>query len=94
MVWSEAAQQRALDALDAYPRFYDAVKALEWLLERQPDNQFAERLDDTYWVISSEGFPFASGQGLPEVTLLYYFDDRTVTFWDIRITPPRQSSRG
>ena len=25
--------------------------------------------------------------GLPEILLIYHFDDKSVTFWDIRIEP-------
>ena len=87
IIWDEYAQRPALEAAEKYERLYDVIRMLEWLLERQPDNNFASQLDETFWIIESKDFPL-SGPGIPKVTLPYYFDDETVTFWDIRIEPP------
>jgi hypothetical protein len=89
IVWSEAAQAEGLRAAEAYERFYDVIRSMEWLLERQPDTAFAEQQGDgPYWLLTSDGYPFADGGDLPEVTLIYYFDDTTVTFWGMRVMPP------
>ena len=87
IIWTEHAQIPALEAAEKYERFYEVVRNFEWLLERQPDNNFAERLDEKFWLIKSDGLPL-EGAGIPGTWLIYYFDDTTVTFWSIRIDPP------
>ncbi len=87
IIWDDHAKHPALEAAEKYERLYDVIRMLEWLLERQPDNNFATQLDETFWIIESKDFPLPE-RGLPRVTLLYYFDDEAVTFRDIRIEPP------
>ncbi len=87
IIWEEHAKRPALEAAEIYPRLYDVIRNFEWLLERHPDNDFAEQIDETFWIIKSEAFPL-SGPGVPRATLIYTFDDKTVTFRDIRIEPP------
>lgn len=88
IVWEDAAQRQAVAKIDAYPRLYEVIKNFEWLLERQPDNHFAQRIDAVFWLIKSDSLFIPRRSTVPEVTLIYYFDENTVTFWDIRIEPP------
>lgn len=64
-------------------RLDDVIRALAWILERQPDNDRAVALDvEGAWLIKTEALP---GLESPSVTLIYRFDDRTVHWWMIRI---------
>ena len=84
IVWDDFAKVPLLEAAQHHERLYDVVRMFEWLLERQPDNNFAEPLDDTFWWIKSEDLPL-HGPGVPSIVLIYYFDDDTVTFWGARV---------
>lgn len=85
IVYHDFVQQAILDRIDEYPRLYELMKFFEWLLERQPNNAFAEQLEppiDDFWLIKSDDVPLVQ---VPSVRLIYCFDDETVTFWGIHI---------
>lgn len=90
--WQEAAQRIAEPWADAYPRFYDLVRALEDHLEHEPDSEFAEVVGEEdgreYWMIETDGRLFDLEGDLPSVVLIYYFDDATVTVWNLRVEAP------
>lgn len=67
----------------ACERLDDVLRALTWILERQPDNDRAVDLDmDGAWLIKTESLP---GLEAPAVTLIYRFDEATVWWGMIRI---------
>lgn len=79
---------RALPAVERYERAWDVIKDLEWMLEHHPGNSLSEDLGGGYWLIESDALPVSRLSGVPRVTLIYLFDDATVTFWDIRFEDP------
>ncbi|WP_457653041.1 hypothetical protein [Rhodocaloribacter sp.] len=85
IVWDEYVKRQVLALIDDYPRLYDVMRNFEWLLEKQPANNFAEQIDETFWLIKSDDLYLPHRAGIPQVTLIYRFDDTTVTFFDIRI---------
>lgn len=69
--------------LDDCDRLDDVVRALMWLLERLPDNDRSEHIPGhDAWIIKTEALP---GLESPAVTLIYRFDDASVTWGMIRI---------
>lgn len=71
--------------LEEHDRLYELVRFFEWLLERTPDNDYAQQLpapNDDVWLIRTEDTPLT---GVPTVRLLYTFDEETVTFVGLRI---------
>lgn len=76
----------------ACARLDDVLRALIWILERQPDNDRAVYLDvEDAWLIKSESIP---GLETPAVTLVYRFDARVVHWWGIRIECPGAVAQG
>lgn len=92
--WTETVKVQVLQAAERWERLYEVIKNLEWLLERQPDNAFAEQLDEEFWLIKSESLFFERRAGIPGVLLIYRFDDEVVTFWNVRVTPPGGAGSG
>lgn len=85
--WDEHVKVTVLKEIDKYPRLYEVIKHFEWLLERQPDNNFAKNLGEGYWLIVSESLPLRDTD-IPRVRLVYKFNDQVVYFWGIKIDPP------
>jgi hypothetical protein len=82
--WSEQVKATCLAEVDQHPRLYEAIKALEWLLERNPEAGTALPLPyQDYWFIKTDDL--SSTQNLPSIRLIYRFDDQTVYFWGIHI---------
>lgn len=63
-------------------RLDDVLRALIWILERQPDNDRSVNLGDGAWLIKTPDLP---GLESPAVTLVYRFDESNVWWWGIRI---------
>ncbi|GMQ81560.1 MAG: hypothetical protein BMS9Abin05_0992 [Rhodothermia bacterium] len=87
ILWDEHAEREVLRYVDRYPGLYDAIRSLEWLLEHDPANSQADRIRDKYWLIKSNRASGIGDAGLPEILLIYHFDEKSVTFWDMRIEP-------
>ncbi len=66
-------------------RLNDVIAAIEWLLARTPEVgvPIPETTDPTYYLIGTEAMGIFE---VPAVTVLYHFDDQTVTFYGIRIS--------
>jgi len=80
-------------AAERYGRFYDLIRALEDHLEHDPASEFAAQLGvregrEDYWMIETDGRLFDLEGDLPSVVLIYYFDDETVTVWNLRVVAP------
>jgi hypothetical protein len=77
---------RTCDALaEDHPQVLDILNLFEWILSRKPDNKFAIQLQsphDKMWLISTKEI---GGIFDYEVTLMYFFDAKNVTFYNIRI---------
>lgn len=88
IIYDPFVERHVSQALDRFERLDEVILFLEWLLRKDPANEFARQIDDgPMWIIGTEGYPML--HGAPRVTLQYYFDDTSVTFWNIRIEPPR-----
>ena len=88
IVYSAEVERTVLAALEEYERLDEVMLFFEWLLVREPDNDSAQQLDgdfSDYWVIATDAFGHLFA--VPDVTLLYTFDDASVTFERIRIKP-------
>lgn len=61
------------------------IGAIEWLLARTPEVgvPIPETTDPTYYLIGTEDMNIFE---IPAVTVIYYFDDQTVTLYGIRIS--------
>lgn len=71
--------------LDEHERLYEVMHFFEWLLERTPDNEYAEQLPPPYedvWLIKTGDTPLLN---VPSVRLLYSFDEETVLFISILV---------
>jgi hypothetical protein len=67
-----------------FDRLADVVSAFEWLLARTPEKGYPvpDTTDPEFYLISNESIEVLN---VPQVTLLYYFDDNTVTLFSIRV---------
>lgn len=69
----------------AHPLFLEIMDWFEWLVSRRPDNRYATRhpepYDDYYEMSSGDMPPF----GPPDVVVIYYFDESSVTLWGMFI---------
>ena len=85
IIYNEFAKQVILDKADEHKRLYEVMKFFEWLLERQPENEFAQQQEppfDEFWLIKSEDIPLSN---IPSVRLLYRFNDEHVEFWGLSV---------
>lgn len=78
-VFQEPPVSSALDnASHIYPRLDHQWLALEWTICRRPEAGVAVRFD--FFVYRQKGV----GSGNPDIVIVYKFDDRRVTIYEVR----------